>query len=91
MGEFGGEHHDYGDSAGHFTTMISLSRLPESYDPGCFFILYLGIYVTLDNFATVSFSGLRRHGSTAPYRPQEPMQPSSNRPSGSPPSVILQR
>lgn len=70
MGEFGGEHRDQGDSAGHFTTMISLSRLPEGYDPGRFFILYPGLYITLDNFATVSFSGLRRHGGTAPYTPE---------------------
>ena len=70
MGEFGGEHRDQGDSAGHYTTMISLSRLPDDYDPSRFFILYPGIYVTLDNFATVSFCGLQLHGGTAPYAPE---------------------
>jgi len=70
MGEFGGEHRDELDSVGHYTTMTSLSRLPASYDPGRFFILYPGVYVTLNDYATVSFSGLRRHGGTAPYAPE---------------------
>lgn len=70
MGEFGGELCNQGDSMGHFTTMTSLSRLPEGYDPRQFFILYPGLYITLNNFATVSFSGLRRHGGTAPYTPE---------------------
>jgi hypothetical protein len=49
--------------------MISISDLPPTYDPGRFFILYPGLYITLANFATMHFSGLRTHGGTAPVAP----------------------
>jgi len=70
MGLFGGEHRDTKDNPGYFTNMIALSDLPDSYDPGCFFILYPGVFIKLDNFATVNFSGLRAHGGTSPYAPE---------------------
>ena len=66
MGQFGGEHRDNKDNAGYFTHMVAISDLPESYDPGCFFILFPGVFITLDNFASLDFCGLRMHGSTAP-------------------------
>lgn len=45
---------------------MAISDLPESYDPGCFFILYPGVFIALENFASLDFCGLRMHGSTAP-------------------------
>ena len=48
--------------------MISVSDLPEGYDPGRFFILYPGVFA-LNNFTTLHFSGLRVHGGTAPVAP----------------------
>ncbi len=67
MGEFGGKHRDTRDNAAYYTCMISISDLPQGYDPGRFFILYPGIFITLHNFITAHFSGLHIHGGTAPY------------------------
>jgi hypothetical protein len=69
MGQFGGEHQDNKDNAGYYTHIVAVSDLPESYDPGRFFILYPGVFVTLENFASLDFSGLRMHGGTAPTAP----------------------
>ena len=66
MGHFGGEHQDTKDNAGYFTHMVVISDLPESYDPGHFFILLPGVFISLENFASLDFSGLRMHGGTAP-------------------------
>lgn len=67
MGQkFGGAHIDQLDSPGHFTNMIALSDLPEGCDPGRFFIVYPGVFCTLQNFVAVNFSGLRVHGGSAP-------------------------
>ncbi|KAG6835212.1 hypothetical protein H0H93_003887 [Arthromyces matolae] len=55
MSVFGGEHFDRYDNAGYFTNMHVLSDLPETYDPGRFFILYCGV--------------LHQHGGTAPTAP----------------------
>jgi hypothetical protein len=49
--------------------MISISHIPKEYDPGCFFILYPRVFVTLTDFISISFSGLRRHCGTPPYAP----------------------
>jgi len=46
--------------------MISVLDIPGDYDPGQFFILYPGVFVTLVNFAMIHFSGLHVHGGTAP-------------------------
>ena len=66
MGDFGAEHRDVKDNAEYYTCMISVLDLPADFDPGNFFILYPGVFVTLTNFATMHFSGLRVHGGTAP-------------------------
>lgn len=71
LGDFGGEHRDTKDSPAYYTCMISVSDIPADYDPGRFFILYPGIFVTLINFATMHFSGLRVHGGTAPVAPPD--------------------
>lgn len=69
LGEFGGEHRDKKDSPAHYTNMISISRIPKEYDPGRFFIVYPGVFVTLHDFISITFSGLRRHCGTPPYAP----------------------
>ncbi|KAF9521988.1 hypothetical protein CPB83DRAFT_900046 [Crepidotus variabilis] len=69
MGDFGGEHCDAKDAPGYYTNMIAISDLPDSFDPGQFFILVPGVFFILDNFASITFSGLRTHGGTAPIAP----------------------
>ena len=66
MGLFGGEHRNVKDNAGYFTHMVTISDLPEGYDPGCFFILFPGVFISLDNFTSIDFCRLRMHGGTAP-------------------------
>ena len=63
LGFFGGAHTDDGDST---TCMMAHSDLPSGYHPGCFFLLELGIFVVLDNYTCINFSGLRYHGGTPP-------------------------
>lgn len=64
--QFGGAHIDELDSPRHFTNMLSLSDLPPGTDPGRFFIVYPGVFCTLDNFVAMNFSGLRVHGGSPP-------------------------
>ncbi|TEB14402.1 hypothetical protein FA13DRAFT_1721558 [Coprinellus micaceus] len=45
------------------------------YDPGRFFLLYLGVYVTLRSFASFTFSGRQAHGATASTAPRESTPP----------------
>lgn len=71
MGEkFGGAHIDELDAPGHFTNMISLSDLPPGWDPGRFFVVYPGVFCTLNNFVSANFSGLRVHGGSPPIAPK---------------------
>lgn len=69
MGHFGDAHGDAGDAVGFFTCLLALPQLPAGYHPGNFFILYLGVYATLDPFVTLNFSGRQAHGATAPRAP----------------------
>lgn len=72
MGEkFGGAHIDENDAPGHFTNMISLSDLPAGWDPGRFFVVYPGVFCTLNNFVSANFSGLRVHGGSPPLAPKD--------------------
>ncbi|KAF8956817.1 hypothetical protein BDZ97DRAFT_1925083 [Flammula alnicola] len=71
MGDAGILHVDDRDSPAHFTHMLSLLDLPKSFDPGRFFILYPGLYVTTEEFSSVCFSGLRRHVGTPPIAPKD--------------------
>lgn len=67
MGQkFGGAHIDKLDSPGHYTNMVALSDLPPRCDPGRFYIVYPGVFVTLDNCVSINFSGLRVHGGSPP-------------------------
>jgi len=56
---------------GGFTAMISNCDIPDVYEPGCFHILELGVYIILDSFVSVYFSGLGVHGSTSPIGPKD--------------------
>jgi hypothetical protein len=69
LGPFGQSHRDRKDSPGYYSHMIAMSDLPNGYDPGRFFILYPGVFITLDNYSSINFSGLRFHGSTPPRAP----------------------
>lgn len=71
LGFFGGEHRDEKDSPAHYSNMTAISDLPSGYDPGRFFILYPGIFVTLNNFVSINFCGLRMHGGTSPIAPHD--------------------
>ena len=69
IGPFGDAHRDKKDSPAHYTHMTAMSDLPNGYDPGRFFILYPGVFISLDNYSCINFSGLRFHGSTPPRAP----------------------
>ncbi|KAJ3512625.1 hypothetical protein NMY22_g15276 [Coprinellus aureogranulatus] len=69
LGDFGSEHYDGRDSPDHFTTMFSNPDIPAYYKPGAFHILQLGVFVVLDKYVGVTFSGQRRHVGTAPTPP----------------------
>jgi hypothetical protein len=51
--------------------LISVSDLPFGYDPGRFFLLYPVLFISLVDFTTVHFSGLRVHGGTPPFAPPD--------------------
>lgn len=69
LGDFGSEHFDRNDSPDHFTTMFSNPDVPVTYSPGAFHILQLGVFVTLNKYVGVTFSGRRKHVGTAPTPP----------------------
>ncbi|KAJ3519810.1 hypothetical protein NMY22_g13029 [Coprinellus aureogranulatus] len=69
LGDFGCEHYDDRDSPDHLTTMFSNPDIPENYDPGSFHVLQLGIFVVLEKYVGITFSGQRRHVGTAPTPP----------------------
>ncbi|KAJ7636688.1 hypothetical protein FB45DRAFT_864696 [Roridomyces roridus] len=74
LGFFGGAHCDFYDQPGFFSHMSASSDLPDyddeaPYEPGFFFIMQLGVFITLDKHTSINFSGLRRHGGTPPLCP----------------------
>lgn len=69
MGFYGGEHFDSGDAIGYYSNMSPNSDIPDDHDPGCFFILELGVFIALRRRISVNFSGLRRHGGSPPTAP----------------------
>jgi hypothetical protein len=69
MGFFGGAHFDDGDSGGHYTNMVSDSRLPKTYDQGYFFLLRFGVYIRLENMGGFNFQGNVKHGGSGPFPP----------------------
>lgn len=69
MGSFGEAHFDDGDSAGHYTNMITNSQIPSNYDPGYFHLLAFGVYVRLNKYNGFNFQGIRKHGGSGPFAP----------------------
>jgi hypothetical protein len=73
MGQFGQKngHIDQKDDPGGESAMLSLVSVPpdEGYEPGRFHLLSMGLYIKLDPFKLMGFSGLRKHGGTPPLSP----------------------
>ena len=73
---FGGKHDDKHDSVLSLSNMTVLSDMPDSYEPGRFHLVGLGVYVQLSTFRSIYFSGRLQHGGTSPLAPPG-MQPVS--------------
>jgi hypothetical protein len=71
IGEFGLDHFDEGDDVGPVTHMASYQNVPDGYLPGMFFVLQLGVFVCLEEYRGINFSGRRKHGGTAPVCPTD--------------------
>lgn len=69
IGTAGEDHIDREDQPGYYTHVISASELPYGSDPGRFFVLYPGVYVTNSLFSSCCFSGLFYHGSSPAIAP----------------------
>jgi hypothetical protein len=73
MGHFGQKngHIDQKDDPGAETTMLSLVSVlaNKGYESGRFNLLSMGLYIKLDLFKLMGFSGLRKHGGTLPLSP----------------------
>jgi hypothetical protein len=73
MGHFGQKngHIDQKDDPGAETAMLSLVNVPadEGYESGRFNLLSMGLYIKLNPFKLMGFSGLRKHGGTPPLSP----------------------
>jgi len=67
LGRAGCPHTDCHDCPQSFTSMFAMGNL-DKYDihPGMFFFLELGVYVELQNYRLVQFSGLHLHGGSPP-------------------------
>ncbi|KAF8224568.1 hypothetical protein L208DRAFT_1310589, partial [Tricholoma matsutake] len=70
MGHFGQKngHIDQKDNPGAETAMLSLVAVPadKGYKSGCFNLLSMGLYIKLDLFKLMRFSGLCKHGGIPP-------------------------
>ncbi len=73
MGTFGGSHEDEHDFGAGLSAGLSLSDLSEEKgcEPGRLHFLGIGVWWKLDYMSQLFFSGLLRHGGTAPLVPQE--------------------
>ncbi|KAJ6471549.1 hypothetical protein C8R45DRAFT_1104516 [Mycena sanguinolenta] len=69
LGFFGGAHIDRGDAKGFYSNITCNHDIPDSYDPGMFFILQLGVFIRLKRYSSINFFGHRQHGSTPPLCP----------------------
>lgn len=77
---FGGPHEDPADCEWLLSSMTGLSDVPETYDPGRFYLLALGVFVQLSSCINVHFCGRLRHGGTPPLAlPGEQRSPSAYR------------
>ncbi|KAL0577859.1 hypothetical protein V5O48_004131 [Marasmius crinis-equi] len=70
MTYFGGRHRDKKDSVKAKSVLISIPNVPRDYEAGRFHLLEDGIYIELDDFQVMCFSGLQYHGGTPPRAPK---------------------
>jgi len=70
MGPSGDTHFDAFDFSGVFSDAVSFGDVPDNFNPGCLFFLLAGVYVRLDEYVTVNFSGLHFHGGTSAVAPK---------------------
>ena len=68
---FGESHRDRNDFPGSLSCMIPTSDLQQRQfeEPGRFHLLTRGVYVNLDPFCPIFFSGLLPHGGTSSIAP----------------------
>lgn len=60
--------------------MIADSDIPDTYSPGIFQLVELGLFSSISGFNILIFNGLRRHGGTVPRAPPgEAVSPSAYR------------
>ncbi|KAJ2921956.1 hypothetical protein H1R20_g15136, partial [Candolleomyces eurysporus] len=67
MGRYAGPHRDRGDCPGHYSTMITRSKLPRNYRPARMFLPGIGVYADLEDFDGFTFQALRDHLGSPPY------------------------
>lgn len=67
MGRYAGVHRDEKDCPGHYSTMITRSKLPPNYRPPRIYLTGLGIYSELEDFDGLTFQGQRDHVGSPPY------------------------
>lgn len=75
LGFFGGSHANKGDNRARFTNVTCNNDHPPDYDPGNFYLLYLGVFIVMDPLMSINFCGVRFHGGSPPTAPpgQEPV------------------
>lgn len=73
MGSFGGSHEDEHDFGAGHSAGLSLSDLSKKKgsEPGRLHFLGVGVWWKLDCMAQLFFTGLLRHGGTAPLVPND--------------------
>lgn len=73
MGHFGGEHEDEHDFTCGHSCALGLSDLPTTAgcEPGRLHFVGIGVWWKLDYLSQLFFTGLLRHGGTAPLIPHE--------------------
>lgn len=69
MGRSGGKHYNEHDHVGSFTDILACSDIPSSYNPGVIVVLLPMVYMKLNKFNGLKFSGLHLHGGTPPTAP----------------------
>ncbi|KAJ2924235.1 hypothetical protein H1R20_g12861, partial [Candolleomyces eurysporus] len=81
MGQrYAGPHRDGKDCPGHYSTMITRSKLPANYVPPRLILPGLGVYCNLVDFVGFTFQAMHDHLGTPPYPlPGTPSSPKAYR------------
>lgn len=69
LGQFAYPHIDKQDAGAALTAMVSLPNIPDDYDPGIFAYHDLKMFIKPSGCWIAYFTGLHRHGGTAPSPP----------------------